>query len=103
MILPVIFCSQEIDDSNQGAVIAAILVAIAIAVACVYYVRQRKGRAKGTNSISPLEKSAMGHSTAHLSLPVAAADQFVIPPSSPSSQSIKLSPDTIVLPPPNAS
>jgi len=83
------------DSDGMGAGVVVTVVVIAIIMTGIYYMWWRRTKANDEKIISPSEQS-----TRHLSLPVAVADQFIMPPSSPSSQSFKLPSDTYVMPPP---
>lgn len=81
--------------SSVGIVVGIIAVAMACIIAYIWWKRR-----KTDDKDNQVQPSPMNHSTTHLELPVAVADQFIMPPSSPSSLSIRILPDTYIVPPP---
>lgn len=95
-------CVNIIDDTKSSVGIVVGIIASVIAIACVVtYICWRRLKAEKDNSILD-QQLPMNHSVTHLNLPVVVADQFIMPPSSPSSKSIRVSPDTYIIPPPTA-
>jgi len=95
-------CVNISKDTKSSVGIVVGIIASAIAIACaVAYIYKRRLKTEEDNSILD-QQLPTNHSITHLNLPVVVADQFIMPPSAPSSKSIRVSPETYIIPPPTA-